>query len=168
MGRARWPDSRPRAASYICHLFATGNGHIGLQASRVAVKPMATTEDIAEHQQESGKRTTSSLGDGIERAMADADKRLTRLMDKLHRAARGSAAFEGAQRDAKRVLDWLQAKSHELESELQKVAHNAGAAVKNGAARKEPREPDEPAEPEPGTGGATAAELRNLPDTMGG
>ena len=129
---------------------------------------MAQTEDIAGHQQESGKRTTSSLGDGIERAMADADKRLRRLVDKLHGAARGSAAFEGAERDAKRVLDWLQVKSHELEVELKKVAHDAGAAAKDFAARKEHREPEERGVPEADEHGEVTEELPYRPETMGG
>jgi hypothetical protein len=145
---------------------------------RVSVKSMAQTEDIGQHQQESGTRTTSSLGDGIERAMRDADKRLTRLLDKLHRAAQGSAAFEGAERDAKRVLDWLQAKTHELEGELQRVAHGAGAAAKNLTARKEHRDPederalDAPGDPEREAAGEDVAEPRIMerypPDTTGG
>ena len=108
--------------------------------------------------------------------MKDADKRLRRLVDKLHGAASGSAAFEGAERDARRVLDWLQAKSHELESELQKVAHGAGAAVKNIAPRKEHREPDQRGGPEAAEGGTTEEEagdeptpdVANRPETMGG
>ena len=151
----------------------------GQRSNRIAVEPfsvttMAQTEDIGQHQQESGTRTTSSLGDGIEWAMRDADKRLTRLLDKLQHAARGSAAFEGAERDAKRVLDWLQAKSHELETELKKAANGAGAAAKNLAARKEHREPDE--HQAPGAPGGTESQeegeaqgdLRTLPDTLGG
>lgn len=66
--------------------------------------------------------------------MADADKRLTRLVDRLHKAAHGSSAFEGAERDAKRVLDWFQAKAHELEAELERVAKETGAEAKKAAA----------------------------------
>ena len=95
---------------------------------------MAQTEDIAEHTKDSGTRTTSSLGDSIERAMADADKRLTRLVERLHTAARGSSAFEGAEHDAKRVLEWFQAKAHELEGELEKAASDASQKA-HGAAR---------------------------------
>jgi hypothetical protein len=130
---------------------------------------MAQTEDIEQHQQESGTRTTSSLGDGIERAMRDADRRLKGLLDKLHGAVRGSAAFEGAERDAKRVLDWLQAKSHELEAELKKVAHDAGAAVKNVAARKEHGEPEDMGKPGADADDDSDSAIRPLtPDTMGG
>jgi chromosome segregation ATPase len=120
------------------------------------VNPMATPEDIAEHQQESGTRTTHKLGDGIERAMADAEKRISRLLDKLHSAAQGSAAFEGAERDTKRVLEWFKARTHELETELEKLAKDVGSAAHRVTGRKDHKEQPERLslgeEDEPGPG----------------
>lgn len=82
---------------------------------------MAETHDIETPRQESGTRTTPSLAAGTQRAMAEADERLARLVNRLRSAAHGSAAFEAAENDAKRVLSWIRAKARELEAELEKV-----------------------------------------------
>ena len=98
-------------------------------------------------------QTTHSLGDGIEKAMADAEKRITRLLDKLHHSARGSAAFEGAERDVTRVLGWFEAKAHELEGELKKLAKGGGEPAGGATPPKEHREtagtPESEEVPEP-------------------
>jgi hypothetical protein len=82
---------------------------------------MAETQDIETHQERQEKNAASSIKDGIGRAMDDADRRITRLVDRLHNTARGSQAFRGAEADARRVLAWFEAKTHELDSELQKL-----------------------------------------------
>jgi hypothetical protein len=58
--------------------------------------------------------------------MADVEHRARQLVDELHHTARGSAAFEGAERDAKRLMDWLGATAKELGSELDRLGKDAG------------------------------------------
>jgi hypothetical protein len=109
---------------------------------------MTTTEDIGETAPQRHDETNETLGDGIERLMAEADRRLKRLFDNLHQAARGSAAFEGGERDALRVLHWMDAKADELRVELDKLGRHAGDAAKkvkehvSGKRHGEPTESD--------------------------
>ena len=94
---------------------------------------MAETNGIGTTQPESGTRTTSSLGEGIERAMAEAEEGLAALVKRLGSAAQGSAAFAAAEKDARRVLGWLRAKARELEAELEGVARGTRDDLKRAA-----------------------------------
>ena len=104
---------------------------------------MSETEHIETNRDDSETKKTHSLGDSIERAMADADKRIKRLVDRLHNAAQGSAALNGAERDAKRVFEWLQAKAHELDVEIQRRAKSltGGSAKLEAEAKREDERP---------------------------
>lgn len=92
---------------------------------------MATTEDIQRQQSESYSRAAARLGDGIDRAMQDADARLNRLVERLRAASHGSPAFEAASRDAQRVLDWFHSRGQDLEAELRTLSNRAAEAAES-------------------------------------
>jgi len=97
---------------------------------------MATTEDIQRQHGESHTRAATRLGDGIDRAMQDADARLNRLVERLRNAAHGSPAFETASRDAQRVLDWFHSRAQDLEAELRTLSNRAAEAAESLDPRK--------------------------------
>lgn len=82
-----------------------------------------------------GPRPPASRRDALETALADAERRLQRLLEDATSAARASAIVQGAEHDAKRLLELLQAKTKSLREMLHDLEADANAVEKKLAER---------------------------------
>jgi len=78
----------------------------------------------------------------LEKAVADAEKRLQSLAAGIETAARSSSALTGAELDAKRMADWVDAKARDLKLSLHKLELDAKSVEHNIAAHARKFEKD--------------------------
>lgn len=82
-----------------------------------------------------GPGPPASRRDALEQALAEAERRLQRVLEDARSAARASATLQGAEHDARKLLELLQAKTKSLREMLHSLEADAVAVEKNLAER---------------------------------